>query len=294
MTSFIYFKFGVHNDRMLMKTPYLAYAFADTPEFVNTFDELPLWSASFGLLLLKHVELKHNLTVLDIGSGAGFPLLELAQRLGDSCKCIGIDPWTNANERAKQKVHNYDLHNVSIVNCSATELPFDEGYADLIVSNLGINNFEDPHKVFSECCRVLKPGGKLALTTNLNGHWQQFYDVFESTLHEIGRPELIVKLKDDQDHRGTVETISGLFANNGFKVSRHFEESFEMRFLDGTAFLNHYFVKLGWLLSWKNFIPEKDQAAIFAKLEENLNAYAAVNSGLSLTVPMAFIEGQKI
>lgn len=277
-----------------MKTPYLDYKFVDTPEFVNTFDELPLWSASFGLLLLKHIELKHDLTVLDIGSGAGFPLLELAQRLGDSCKCIGIDPWINANERAKHKMHNYDLHNVSIINCSAAQLPFDDSYVDLIVSNLGINNFEDPATVFKECRRVLKVAGKLALTTNLNGHWQQFYDVFESTLLEMNRPDLLLKLKEDQDHRGTVATISELFSANGFKVIRHFDETFEMRFLDGTAFLNHYFVKLGWLLSWKSFIPEQDQAVIFAKLEENLNAYAAINGGLSLTVPMAFIEGQKI
>ena len=64
---------------------FLNYKFKDTPEFVNTFDELPLWSAPFGLLLLKHVELKPNLKVIDIGSGAGFPLLELASRLGNSC-----------------------------------------------------------------------------------------------------------------------------------------------------------------------------------------------------------------
>ena len=67
-------------------TEYLKYKFQDTPEFVETFDEVPLWSASFGLLLLKHVELKPDLKVVDIGSGAGFPLIELAERLGNSCK----------------------------------------------------------------------------------------------------------------------------------------------------------------------------------------------------------------
>jgi hypothetical protein len=50
---------------------YLSYKFEDSENFVNTFDELPLWSASFGFLMLKHLELKHNLTVVDIGSGAG-------------------------------------------------------------------------------------------------------------------------------------------------------------------------------------------------------------------------------
>ena len=71
---------------------YLDYTFEDTPAFVETFDEVPLWSASFGLLLLKHLELKPNLTVIDIGSGAGFPLMELAGRLGKSCTLYGLDP----------------------------------------------------------------------------------------------------------------------------------------------------------------------------------------------------------
>lgn len=54
-------------------TSYLNYQFKDTETFINTFDEAPLWSASFGLLLLKHLELKSDQTVIDIGSGAGFP-----------------------------------------------------------------------------------------------------------------------------------------------------------------------------------------------------------------------------
>ena len=79
-------------NKMKKKIDYLSYTFKDNKTTVNTFDEMPLWSASFGLLLLKHVTLKPNLTVLDIGSGAGFPLLELAERLGPSAKLCGIDP----------------------------------------------------------------------------------------------------------------------------------------------------------------------------------------------------------
>jgi len=84
-------------------TAYLNYKFEDSQTFINTFDEAPLWSASFGLLLLKHLELKPNQHLVDIGSGAGFPLMELAGRMGNSCKLYGIDTWTNANNRAKQK-----------------------------------------------------------------------------------------------------------------------------------------------------------------------------------------------
>ncbi|MFT3912290.1 MAG: class I SAM-dependent methyltransferase [Ferruginibacter sp.] len=273
-------------------TAYLSYSFDDNEAFINTFDEAPLWSAAFGLLLFKHLELKPNLSIIDIGSGAGFPLMELAGRCGNSCKLYGLDPWKNANNRARQKIKNYGLTNVEIIESSAEQIPLDDHSIDLIVSNLGINNFKDPETVFRECSRVLKPNGKLALTTNLNGHWATFYQIFYETLQTLGKEDLITALKQDEAHRGTVETVSKLFSNNGFTVTRHFEESFEMKFVDGTAFLNHHFIKLGWLTSWLTLFPKGALKEIFIALEQNLNLYAGKNNGLVLTVPMAFIEGE--
>jgi arsenite methyltransferase len=275
-------------------TPYLSYKFEDNETFINTFDEAPLWSASFGLLLLKHLELKRNQTVIDIGSGAGFPIIELAGRMGNTSKFYGIDPWKNANQRTKQKITNYGYTNVELIETSAEKIPFDNETIDLIVSNLGINNFDKPGVVFKECSRVLKPNGKLAITSNLNGHWKEFYQLFYATLEQIGKQHLISLLKKDEEHRGSIETVSKLFTNNGFKVIRYFEESFEMKFVDGTAFLNHHFVKLGWVTTWIGLFPKVELQEIFSVLEQNLNDFSTKNNGLILTVPMAYIEGAKI
>jgi arsenite methyltransferase len=275
-------------------TPYLSYKFEDNETFINTFDEAPLWSASFGLLLLKHLELKRNQTVIDIGSGAGFPIIELAGRMGNTSKFYGIDPWKNANQRTKQKITNYGYTNVELIETSAEKIPFDNETIDLIVSNLGINNFDKPGVVFKECSRVLKPNGKLAITSNLNGHWKEFYQLFYATLEQIGKQHLISLLKKDEEHRGSIETVSKLFTNNGFKVIRYFEESFEMKFVDGTAFLNHHFVKLGWVVTWIGLFPKVELQEIFSVLEQNLNDFSTKNNGLILTVPMAYIEGAKI
>ncbi len=276
-----------------MALDFLSYKFEDTPALINTFDEAPLWSASFGLLLLKHLELRPCLTVLDIGSGAGFPLLELAQRLGDSCTCYGLDPWANANARANEKIANYGVKQVKVIEGSAAQIPFADAAISLIVSNLGLNNFDEPEKVFAECYRVLAPNGRLALTTNLNGHWHEFYEVFETALQETGHSNLIAKLKEQQTHRGSTESISSLFTGCGLSISAVHKDEFTMQFLDGAAFLNHYFIKLGWLASWLSLVPQEHHIAVFTKLEENLNALAARNGALRLTVPMAYIEGVK-
>jgi SAM-dependent methyltransferase len=76
----------------------------EDPDVVSVIDDAPLWSAPFGLRLLEVVRMRKNIRALDVGSGLGFPLVELAQRLGPTCKVYGIDPWTPANERARMKV----------------------------------------------------------------------------------------------------------------------------------------------------------------------------------------------
>jgi len=70
---------------------YLTHTFdSDDFDLVSVIDELPLWSAPFGLKLLDTIKLKSGINVLDIGSGLGFPLLEIAQRLGTTSTVYGI------------------------------------------------------------------------------------------------------------------------------------------------------------------------------------------------------------
>jgi hypothetical protein len=139
----------------------------------------------------------------------------------------------------------------------------------------------------------LKDKGKLSITTNLNGHWKEFYQVFYASLKQIGKSNLIEKLEHEESHRGNLQSVSELFIQNGFKITKSIEENYVMKFVDGTAFLNHHFVKLGWLSSWTNLFSKEDLQDIFTVLQNNLNIYSQENDGLNLTVPMLFIEGEK-
>ena len=67
-----------------------------------------------------------------------------------------------------------------------------------------------------------------------------------------------------------------------------------MRFTDGSALLNHYFIKLGFLDGWKTVLDPGDQARVFARLEMKLNALAQARGELKLTIPMAYVEAVRV
>src|SRR5215831_20253319 len=108
------------------------------PDIASAFDQVSLWGARFGLFLFDHLELRPNLNILDVACGTGFPLFELAQMHGASCRVTGVDIWKQALERARLKAHTYRCPNVQILEADASRLPFEDATFDLIVSNLGV------------------------------------------------------------------------------------------------------------------------------------------------------------
>ncbi|HFA47640.1 MAG TPA: class I SAM-dependent methyltransferase [Bacteroidetes bacterium] len=256
-------------------------------------DQLSLWSARFGELLLEHIPMRKGMQVLDIGCGTGFPLIELAQRLGPRSRLIGYDLWKEGLKRARWKAKQTGVNNVELINGSAAEMPFENNRFDLIVSNLGINNFDDPPAVMKECHRVLKGLGRICITTNLDGHFYEFYKTFRTTLKETGNHHILQKLKEHEARRGSDESVRDLFENAGFSVSKLTRDRFTMRFVDGTAFLNHFLIVIGFLPSWRALIPEENVETFFQKLEANLNKQAEWEEELKLSVPMIYVEGVK-
>ena len=257
-----------------------------SPRILAAYDELPLWSAMFGLLLLENVPLTGIKNALDVGCGTGFPLIELAERLGPDARVHGIDPWTPALQRAREKIAARETPNVELHEGSASSLPFPDAAFDLIVSNLGINNFDDRDAVVRECRRVARDGATIALTTNLQGHMREFYDVFDAVLTD---DESRRRLREHIEHRATVAGVRELLEHGGFAVTRVVERQGVMRFANGTALLNHHFIKLGFLEAWKQIVPGRERE-VFGPLSDRLDAIGE----LRLTIPMAYIEGRTV
>ncbi len=259
-------------------------------DVVNTYDELPLWSALFGVLLLQHVPLRAGMVALDIGCGTGFPLLELARRLGPTARVVGIDPWKAALSRARRKAQIWGVRNVSVVPADAAALPLPDASVDLIVSNLGVNNMADIGVVLRECRRVARPEATLALTTNLVGHMREFYAIFTDLLRRDHDTAALQRLEAHIAHRATVSGLTAQLWRAGFAVGRVVEDEVMLRFADGTALLQHSFIKLAFLPAWLDVVEPRQQRATFERLEAALNAFAVNGGELLLTIPCAYIE----
>lgn len=182
------------------------------PATVSAYDELPLWSAMAGLLLLEHVPLRPAMRALDIGCGTGFPAIELAERLGPDSRVHGLDPWAAALARARAKAAARGVAHVVFDAGDAGRMPYADRSFDLVVSNLGLNNLPDPDAALAEVARVLTPGGVLALSTNLHGHMAEFYAVFAEVLARVGAEREPGALARHLAHRASVDGLSALLA----------------------------------------------------------------------------------
>ncbi len=258
---------------------------------VGVLDELPLWSAPFGLKLLENIKYRKNISALDIGFGTGFPLTELAMRLGKSCKIYGIDPWKTAIDRASQKIGLYGIENIEIIQGIAENIPLESSSIDLIISNNGLNNVSDINKALNECSRVIKPGGQFIQTINLDKTMIEFYNVMAEVLLELKMDDCLDTMKAHiYKKRKPLEEYTKLLENHGFIIESVKQDQFAYRFVDGTSMLNHFFIRFAFLDPWKEIIPPERQNEVFGLIENKINDQVKPDDIFKLSVPYAVIS----
>jgi SAM-dependent methyltransferase len=109
-------------------------------------------------------ELREGETVLDLGSGAGADVLISAQRVGPTGKAIGLDMTDEMLDLARANAAAAGVDNVELLKGYIEEIPLADASVDVVISNCVINLAADKGRVLAEAARVLRPGGRFAVS----------------------------------------------------------------------------------------------------------------------------------
>jgi arsenite methyltransferase len=99
--------------------------------------------------------------VVDLGSGGGFDCFVAAEQVGAEGQVVGVDMTEEMLRRSRSAASAMGLGNVEFRQGVIEDLPVEDGWADVVISNGVINLCADKHRVFTEIMRVLRPGGQL-------------------------------------------------------------------------------------------------------------------------------------
>ena len=129
--------------------------------------------------------------ILDVATGTGAVAVALGQRLGGSGRVMAVDISERMLDRAYANVRRMALHNIDLHPMDAAALEFRSGYFDAVTCSFGLFFLQDMVEALREWRRVLKPGGRLLLTSFGERAFQPLAEWFCEALQDSGGPAIV-------------------------------------------------------------------------------------------------------
>jgi SAM-dependent methyltransferase len=183
-------------------------------------------------------ELKPGEVVLDLGSGGGIDVLLSARRVGPTGKAYGLDMTDEMLGLAEENKHKAGARNVEFLKGEIENIPLPDSSVDVIISNCVINLSADKDRVLAEAFRVLKPGGRFAVSDVVT-RGEIPPEIRKSILLWVG---CVAGALEEHEYRGKLEAAG--FENIGIEPTRIYRVEDAISFLkdhniDAAAIAEH-------------------------------------------------------
>ena len=232
--------------------------------------------------------------VLDVGTGTGYPALEVLRRMDDHGRIISIDASSAMLDVAREKAGA--LGGKRIFFRSETvepKLGFAEEVFDLVMSNLALPDLDAPGQAVAEFARVAKSGGRVIATFPLAGTFEEFHDLFREVLIQGDRMEALERLDAYLATIPTAQSARRWFEAAGLVDVEVEHESYKLLFKSSREFFFAPVIEYGPLLTWKEIAGKGEEMQdVFWRVKEAIDAYF-MGKSFTVTVKAACVVGRK-
>ena len=202
----------------------------------STYDRIgPRYFSHFGRRLVDFAQIPSGARVLDIATGRGAVLFSAVKAVGPQGHVTGIDLAREMVQGNREEIERLQLQNVEVREMDAEHLEFPDGTFDYVLCSFAIFFFPQLDRALSEMVRVLKPAGRIAVTTwgTRDERWNWLDDLIKSYLSREPPTEQTPDPQPAEEHVfGTPEGLEAILASAGFVDIKIISEAKEFTFAD--------------------------------------------------------------